>query len=786
MKSGAVTEPKPAMFTNGHSKSSHQPAKPAQQAERELSLRDLLDILYKSRYVIAACFVVVLAMTALYTFTSDPEYESRSTLQVNTQSATPQIGELFGFDNAFRNVLNEIEILKSRTIAQRVAEELLTRPLSSDEESNLTVLDPPDDGSPLTASAIVARLRNDYVKIVPLSQDVDFIEIVVTSTSPREASLIAGLYADTYIEYNRASSRARMKVAVDYLAGVTEDLSSELESSENSLSGFRTDASIVAPEVEAAQLIEQRGGLSSMRVQVEAELESAEAEVAVLEEQLNEIIPGLARTLSQGGGVTLERMSQRIAELEVELDEMRAKNPQLREDPTLDGTFLQMTNQVESLQSQMAERARALVTNSGLSTSTGTGLSSESVLETVAELQGQLLVNRVRVRSLQAQLEPLNNNIASMDAILGDLPARDIQLSRMNRTVEMRASLYTELQKKLQEARIAEQSELGYVEIVDTAVVPDKSVRPRVPLNLALGALLGLLLGIAGAFVRNALDNKVRRPDDVRRVGLNLVGAIPSLTRVVKADFDGQKRVTLNGGRYETSLVTLLNPLSPISEGYRRLRTNIQFSDPDRETRVVMITSAEPGEGKTVTSSNLAVAYAQAGRRTVYVDADLRRASGHKMFGINREPGLVDLLFDPAQYPLEGFRSRIDDLHVIPAGRTVPNPAEVLESLRMQDVVSMLREEFDIVIVDTPPVLAVADALLLSRQTDACLIVCSANSTNVHALETSSEMLRDVDAPVIGVVLNKMDRKASSGYSYSYGYGHSYDVYYGDRPVASV
>lgn len=770
------------MFTNGHSNIRHAPEKATQQNERELSLRDLLDILSKSRWLIVACFAVVLALTAVYTFSSSPEYEARSTLQVNTQNATPQIGELFGFENAFRNVLNEIQILKSRTIAERVAAELISRPIPAGADPEFSVLEPPDDGSLLTIPAVVTRLQESYVKIVPLSQDVDFVEIVATSTNPTEAAEIARLYAETYIEYNRVSSRERMKVAADYLADVTDDLFGELETSENTLSGFRSDASIVAPEEEARQLIQQKGILAGMRVEAESQLEAAKAEVAVLEEQLNAVLPGLATRLSSNGGLTVQRLTERLAELEVELEEKIAKNPELLSNPELDREYVRQTEQVEALKSQLAARARALVENAGLSASGESALSSEETLERIAEINGQLLIKRVEVRSFEARLEPLIANVETIDRTLAQLPNRDIQLSRLNRTVETRAELYTELLKKLQEARIAEQSELGYVEIVDNAAVPTQSVRPRIPLNLALGGLLGLLLGIAAAFVRNALDNKVRRPEDIRRAGLGLLGAIPNLARVVKSDFDGQKRVTLNGGRYDTALVTLLNPLSPISEGYRRLRTNIQFSDPDRDLNVVMVTSAEPGEGKTVTSSNLAVAFAQSGKRTVYIDADLRRASGHKMYGVKREPGLVELLFDPIAHQLESFRSNIDDLYIIPAGRTVPNPAEVLESMRMRDVLRMLRDEFDVVVVDTPPVLAVADALLLSRQADACVMVCSANSTNFNALETSAQMLRDVDAPIVGVVLNKLDRKSASSYSY----GYSYQSYYGERPTAAA
>ena len=746
---------------------------------RELSLQDLVEIIRKGKWIIATSFIVILALTAAYTFTRDPEYQATSSLQVNTQSSTPQLGDLFGFDQGFRNVLNEIEILKSRTIATRVAERLFERPPADNEEDAYQVLAEPDD-EPLTISTVVDRLRDEFVRISPISEDVDFINIVAMSSNPEEAATIANLYAEEYVEYNRNASRARMRVAREYLDEVTGDFYTQLQLSQDQLRGFMNEETVVAPEEEARQLLGQISELEKMSYQTRSQLEMAKSELTGFEEELNALIPGLADRLASADGKVIDRLSESIAALEVKKQQRLARNPGLAANP--DKELNEIRGEIESLSQQLDDRIASLIASeNGIVNASET---TEESLSTIAYLRRQITGKKIETKSLEARLGPLEENLAQYKARYSVLPGQQIKLNSLSRNYATQEKLYSEFFERKAEAEIAEKSELGYVEIIDHAVVPLLRVKPNVPVNLVLGSLLGLMLGLLAAFVRHALDNKVRKPEDVKKLGLNLMGGIPNLDRVIKSDFDGQKRVSLNGTTYDTALITLLNPLSPVAEGYRRLRTNIQFSDPDRDIRVVMVTSAEPSEGKTISSANLAIAYAQSGRRTLYLDTDLRRANGHKVFGIPREPGLVDLLFDSVSPNLSSFASGIEDLYVIPAGRSVPNPAEVLESMKMQKFLDRVRDEFDVVVVDTPPLLAVADALLVTRQADTCLLVCSANSTTIHALDTASSMLRDVGANLAGVVLNKMEGSSSSGYGY--GYGYSYQNYYGEKPVAAA
>lgn len=770
----------PAVYTNGNGRSSGIDSHADEEGARELSLHDLLEIVRKGKWLIASFFVVILALTAVYTFTRDPEYQATSSIQVNSESSAPQLGDLLGLDKGFRNVLNEIEILKSRTIASRVAERLFDYPAPATEAEAFSVLAEPDDGTPLTIEAIVDRLREDVVRISPVSQDVDFINIDAVSSNPKEVAIIANLYAEEFVEYNRTASRARMRIAREYFEEATDNFYIQLQTYEDQLRRFMNSDTGVAPEEEGMQILGQISELERMAIATSSQLEMARTELNGLVTELDELIPGLADQMASSDGKVIDRLSDGIAELELKKQQRLARNPSLAANP--DRELNDIISQINSLTAQLDQRVASLV-NSEMGIVSASETTEES-LSNIAQLRRQITAKKIETKSLEARLVPLNQNLAQFKTRYAQLPGKQIELNSLSRSYATQEKLYSDFYARKAEAEIAEKSELGYVEIIDRAVIPRKRVKPNVPVNLVLGSILGMMLGLLAAFVRHALDNKVRRPDDVKKLGLNIMGAIPNLERVIKTDFQGQKRVSLNGSSYDTALITLLNPLSPVAEGYRRLRTNIQFSDPDKDIRVVMVTSAEPGEGKTISSSNLAIAYAQSGRRTLYLDTDLRRANGHKVFGVPREPGLVDLLFDSVSPNLNSFASGIEDLYIIPAGRSVPNPAEVLESMKMQNFLERVRDEFDVVIVDTPPLLAVADALLVTRQADACIMVCSANVTTIHALEVASNMLKDVGTNLTGVVLNRMDSSNSSGYGY--GYGYSYQNYYGDKPVAAA
>lgn len=295
--------------------------------------------------------------------------------------------------------------------------------------------------------------------------------------------------------------------------------------------------------------------------------------------------------------------------------------------------------------------------------------------------------------------------------------------------------------------------------------------------------VLGTTLGLLAAYGRSAMDNRVSRPEDLRTRGFATLGMIPDTRKITEGDFEGKGVVDVGGVQISTSLVTILTPLSQASEAFRRLRTNVDFSAPDSTKKIVLVTSPEPGEGKTSVSLNLAVANAQLGRKTLFLDADLRRPTSHRLLGGSREPGLVNWLFDYTIRSVSSLGTHIDDLYHLPVGKAAPNPSELLGSQRMKDLIRDLSRDFDTVIIDSPPLLTVTDGLLLGSEVDMVLLVASSGQTHWGALERAREMMDDAGVKCNGVVLNRFDVKQAYG---GYGYGYGEEGLYADQEMQRV
>ncbi|MDX1545709.1 MAG: polysaccharide biosynthesis tyrosine autokinase [Rhodothermales bacterium] len=768
---------------NGTSNGLYYPAK-ADVEEDEVSLHEVLEVLFKNKWLILACFLATLLLAAVYTMRMDPEYEAASTVYVNFQDNNMELGDLLGLqETANRNIANEIEIIKSRRIATRVAEMLEDYRYVPGTDQVLTVL----------ASAPVREERHKVaerlqgrVTVQPKTRGVDIIEIRATSTIPEEAALISTLYAEQYEAYNTELSKSRVVKTREFLDQMTDQYRQELSLVTDSLVDFVESERVFAPDEEASQLLSQVAELQALQSQARLELGEAQVQLRMLNEELDEIRPGLSDQLASIDDQYIKIIGEEIAKLEVEIEKRYARNPELRQNPSLDpsGRLEQDLRELQTLKEKLRQRSSDAAAGSEW------GATGQDMRGAIGRLREQIVTKRMEVAALQARYELLAGEMGRARGNLNDMPRKEYILRGLQRARTNTEELYNKLLESRQEAAIAEQSQLGYVDIVDKAIVPETPVRPQVHLNLLLGAVFGLLLGIGLAFGRNALDNKVRKPEDLRKMGLSVVGIVPDMASTIKKDFKGQEHVTVEGHRYSTRLAALLNPLSPVAEGYRRVRTNLQFSRPDDEARTLIVTSPGPSEGKTVSAMNLAVTMAQAGRRVLYIDADLRRPQGHHMMGLDREPGLTDLLFEAIPDSLERFASDLDSyLYVVPAGREVPNPAEVLGSRKMMALLERWRKEFDIVVFDTPPTLIVADALVLAPEVDAVLVVCSAGETNRQAVERCVEALEGVGADVVGVLLNRFDvKQAYGGYKYGYSYGYEYGYgyggyYYGSQPA---
>jgi capsular exopolysaccharide synthesis family protein len=225
------------------------------------------------------------------------------------------------------------------------------------------------------------------------------------------------------------------------------------------------------------------------------------------------------------------------------------------------------------------------------------------------------------------------------------------------------------------------------------------------------------------------------------------------------------------------NIVTVKSPKSPVTEAYRTLRTNIQFSSFDNKIQTIVVTSSGPGEGKTTTVSNFAVTLAQSGYKTILIDCDQRKPKVHKMFNISNQTGISNILIGETSMEEAIQKTEIENLSILPSGTRPPNPAELLASTKMQKFINLLKEKYDYIILDAPPIIMVTDAQILSRYADGCLLVVASGEADRHMAAKAKELLQKVDAKILGVVLNKLDT-SNKGY-----YGYYYHYYYGNENV---
>jgi non-specific protein-tyrosine kinase len=370
--------------------------------------------------------------------------------------------------------------------------------------------------------------------------------------------------------------------------------------------------------------------------------------------------------------------------------------------------------------------------------------------EEVSFIQTQLSDLRSKISTAQEEINRLRQDIdaANSARLIQDLQN---QINLLETKISGWQGTYSQLITSL------EGGDVNAMSVVEAASLPTRPVSPNIRNNVILAAAMGLVLAVVGIVLIEYLDDTIKTPEDVIRTsGLPTLGAI----------------ARINGESYSDKLIAARQPLSPIVEAYRVLRTNLQFSTIDHPAKTILVTSPSPSEGKSVSMANLAIVLAQSGIKVIVVDTDLRRPVTHKIFNLPNRFGLSDALIQGTSQLHDYYQSvGIDNLCVLTSGPLPPNPAELLASSRMSDLISQLRSEADIVLFDSPPALLVADAAILGTRVDGVILVNDAGRTRSNESRRATEELRRVHANLLGVILNRLSVNGRDQYYYYY-YSH--------------
>ena len=712
----------------------------------EPSLGDYWRILVKRRWTVITTLLVILTLAIILTFRTTPLYEATGRIAVfreNTEILNfKDIGASSSEDWDYTVGLEtQVKILQSDTLAQQVARNVLSqsRSNSGKQESNGTItLGGPRTVDPAAERALANEIRaNMKITTIPNTR---MIDVRFLSPDPARAALVVNTLASTFIEENFKTRYESIMQASDWLQRQLADLQMKVETSQEKLVQYQKQNDILGMD-EKQNITTQK--LDELNKELTlAQSDRIQREAAYRDAQHNnyEVTGG-----GQSYGV-MEKLRTQEADLRSQLAQLTTQfgpsYPKVRE----------ASNQLAQVQAAIQQENVKIA--SRLQRDYQTALQREQLLQ----------------KALDQQKQEANK-----------LNERAIQYNLLKRDVDTNRQLYEGLLQKLKEAGVAAGLKSGNIRIVDRAEVPKSPSKPDIPRNLALALMLGLTGGIGLAFMLEALDNTVRTPEQVAQVAaLPSLGIIPMSLRLSPKGGNGRAKLALAaaGTRGDgIELVSHSRPKSEMAEAYRALRTSILLSSLGAPPRVILVTSALPQEGKTTTSINSAIVLAQKGARVLLVDADLRRPGIHHKMGLKPRAGLSTLLagsdnFDSLVIP----SPQLPNLFVLPAGPPPPHPAELLGSELMKNYLAQWREKFDHIIIDTPPSLSVTDAVLLSVDVDSVILVIRSGQTTKEALRRARDILQQVNARIMGVVVNAVDLQSPDLHYYYYGtkYGGQY------------
>lgn len=735
------------------------------QQPQEATLTDYIRILYRGRWLILFSFLAVFTATVYYTFTTDPVYESSTSLIIdNSGGMENALFDFSTFSNQNTHITNQIEVIKSRTLRERV----IKRMELSNVRDSLKLFQPNEDGEYLSLRDMVEILGESMQ--VENIKDTDFITITFSANSPFEAAYITNTFASEYEQSSTEFNRGEIKELRRFLEDQQQRKFVELNNSEEDLRNYLEQERVASLDEETTELVTRLS-------QVEAELE----QTRVLLEANLEMRASIEKQLDDRKETFVDEVSQistpYIITLQTELAAIVAEKTKFEtavetEAKGVNKEYFQSNiklyeDKIKALKSKLSDEARKITVSSMV----------KDPFKLTQDLVNQLITLDAEIKSNTAKINILQDVVSGYNSELENLPIKVLALARLERNRLVDEQTYMMMTQKLEETKIQEAGQRKDVRVIDEAIEPIFPTKPKKSLNLALGLILGMGLGVGLTFLREYFDNSVKSQEDLEQLGFNVLANIPKIemSKVEeKLEAKLAKMGPIEGKRIEARLITHLDPKSPVSEAYRTLRTNLQFSRVDQKIDTMLITSSGPKEGKSTTSANIAIAMAQSGKKVVLIDADLRRPVVHSIFGLEKDYGITNYLMNDCTYEQMIQKSIMENLYIIPSGVLPPNPSELLSSQRMVETIDKLKADFDMVVFDTPPIIAVTDAAVLSTKVDGALLVVSAGNTNTDAVVRAKSLLDNVDAPLLGALLNGVEVGGMYGTYYHYYYSNYY------------
>ena len=726
-------------------------------ANNDSVLRDYLRVLIKRIWIVVGTLAIVFGATLIATLRATPIYDAMGSIAINKPD--PMLTNLRDGNNTMdyydpTDLDTEVRILRSDLLALQVIKQLnLDRlpefgghggPTSSSLEMTTDTLQPDSERANLLLGAFKGSLR------VLLEPNTRIIDVHFRSPNKELSARVVNTLANTYIEQNFKTRFESTMQASDWLSRQLVDLQMKVETSQEKLVKYQKEHQILG--------IDEKQNITTAKLdELNKELTIAESER--MEKESIYQLAAAGDTEPAAAVANGAAQNKDFANTSGLLDKLQAQKADLQIQAAQLGTqfgpaypkISQINNQLHEIDAQIQAEMKKVA----------------------GRLRGDYLASLQRENMLRAAFEQQKQQ-------QNKLNESSIEYSLLKRDFETNRTLYEGLLQKLKEAGVTAGLRSNNIREVDVARTPGGPAEPNIPRNLGFAFVLGLTSGIGLAFLLEGIDNTVRTPEQAQAIsGLPSLGMIP-LGSKNNAD-SGAKAgpgLMVAASKEAVELITQSRPQSQMAESYRALRTSLLLTSLGAPPKTILITSALPREGKTTTSINTAIVLAQKGVRVLLIDADLRRPSIHKTLGMGPRVGLSNVLTGGATLQQATMRSPVlPNLYVLPAGTPPPNPAELMASVQMNDMLTQLRDQYDHIVVDTPPTLSVTDAVVLSTRADAVVLVIRSAQTTKPALRRARDILAQVNARVSGVLLNAVNLDSPDYYyyyEYQGKYGHRY------------
>jgi polysaccharide biosynthesis transport protein len=721
---------------------------------REPHLYDYLLILRKHRWLILTFLVAVVAIVSVGTFRMKAVYVATAKIEIDRESTNIlpfQGATSFDYEMDLENYIEtQSRILTSETMALETIRnmELAANPEFAGDGSSDAIATGTLRNKKLP-SAIGAFLGALSVKRIP---NTSLMEVSFESSDPLLAARVLNAHLENYIEQNYKSRYEATADATKWLQSELDELRVKVRRSEDARIEYERNNQIWTVGDSS-----DKGNAATQRLaDLNKELTEAQSD-SLRKQALSEFAKAgdLDAVPQLRDNPVLQEMQKKEAELSVQYtDAVNQYGPNFPK-------VQRMQAQMKDLNEQMTRERKGII----------------------AQLESEY-------REAKQHEDLLSRALDAQKAEVNVMSEKMIQYNILKREAEANKVLYDSLETKLKEAQISTGLKSSNIRIVDPAMVPSTPARPAKARNITLGFLVGLVGGIGLALLREYLDNTVKTPDDVETLArLPSLAVVPAFgVEVASVKRLGLfKTVSTNGHEKRIELVAQHLPKSQMSEAFRALRTALLLSRPDHPPQVILVSSALPREGKTTVAANLAVTLAQLGDKTVLVDADLRKPGLVRLLNLGPEKyaGLSSYLAGVSSLDLVSVQHpMISNLTAIPAGPLPPNPADLLSSHKLTEALAELRTKFKFVVIDSPPIMAATDAVILSVQADGVLLVVRSGATPKEAFTRTRDLLVSVKCHFLGVVLNAVDSK-SPDYYYSYRY-YPYSYGYGPQETLEV